>query len=202
MFIFVSIRNSQSTPTQPPPSTQWPNFESKIDQSFFFFLSSSSHLFFNNNAILNPIFFTFFKNYNPSTESNHFHCIPSMYGLLSSSLSNTFLLPLQFMHDVNWTLPQLSLRNPFNPKFIHHPPNSLMIWLAWFDDRRGLRLMIWSTWLGIDVVWWFISSNSLMIGNNRGMIWSNEERESEVRVTETQRQGDKETRREGERRNY
>ena len=30
----------------------------------------------------------------------------------------------------------------------------LMIWSAWFDDRRGLRLMIWSAWLVIGMVRW------------------------------------------------
>ena len=48
-------------------------------------------------------------------------------------------------------------RNPVKPN--HHPSNlkptdDLMIWLAWFDDRRGLRLMIWSA---IGLAWWFIS---------------------------------------------
>ena len=101
LYTFIQIKYSssnQSTPTQPPPSTQWPNFESKIDfwtqklyklspifqtPSYqitvpFSFLSSSSHLFINNNAIPNPILFTFFKNYNSGTKSNHFHCISGL----------------------------------------------------------------------------------------------------------------------------
>ena len=176
----------------------------------FFFLSSSSHLFINNNAIPNPIFFTFFKNHNLGTESNHFHyLLPHQ----TPSYSHCNLCTVQTRHRSSCRSETHSIPNPF----ITHPTrNPLMIWwfdqcglmigeafiwwfdwhgwgLAWFDDRWQWMIgVVW--WSAIGVVWWFISSSGLMIDDNRGMIWSNEEMESEVRVIETQW--------EGERRNY
>ena len=76
--------------------------------------------------------------------------------------------------------------NPIKPN--HHPPNPKriddLIGVVWWSERPSFDdLMIW--WSAIGMVWWFIGSSGLMIYGNRGMIWSNEERESEVRVTET-----------------
>ena len=191
IFIFRSIHTHPATTINPVTKlwiqnrflnsktlqtiTHFPNTNLLNHSSFFFFISSSSHLFINNNAIPNPILFTFFKNYNLGTESNHFHCIPSISGLC--------LLPHQtpsYSHCSSCTVRTGHHRNchsethsaPTQPiKPINLKPNQakssptqpethrwfdwcgLMIGEAfvwWFDDQRSA----WFDDLSAAVVWW------------------------------------------------
>ena len=102
--------------------------------------------------------------------------------------------------------PTHSIRDPVNPKSIQsqthssptqpetqssqiitHPTrNPLIIWSAWFDDRRGLCLMIWwfdwhglmiGGWRGLMIYRWQVNDDR----RQWRMIWSNDERESGVR---------------------
>ena len=89
----------------------------------------------------------------PSTPSHHHHHPTSIIKKNQPTQSET-----------------QSISNPF----ITHPTwNPLTIWSAWFDDRRGLCLMIWSAWLVIDVVQWSVAMDDrrgLMIGDQRGLM--------------------------------
>ena len=105
LYIFIQIKYSflchtatdphpQSTPTQPPPSTHPP---------------SHHHQQCNSKSK----FFHIFQELQSGHQIKSFSLHSKHLWTLSSSSSNTFLLPLQFMHSANWTLPQSKL----NPSF-------------------------------------------------------------------------------------
>ena len=171
----------------------WPNFwiqnrflNSKTLQTITHFpntnlLNHSSFFFFSF------FFITFIYQQQCNSKSNSFHIFQELQSghrikpfslhskhlwTLSFSSSNTFLLPLQFVHGANQTSPQLSQWNPFNPKHINHPPNSKPSQAKssptqpethWWFDQRGLMI-------GEAFIWWF-DRRGLMIGDNGWSAW-------------------------------
>ena len=171
------------------------NFSSILHKKSYFFYFT--YQFLQNTHISLSSLHIYLKKYSFFYNFLLFPPSPPL-SLTNSSLPTTQPPSSPPSHHHHQGKPTQSIRNPF----ITHPTrNPLLIWSAWFDDRRGLHLMIWSAWFcdrhgsmisgngwsAIDVVWWFISVSGLMIGNNGGMIWSNEERASDWNL-ETRRE--------------
>ena len=179
------------------------------------------HTYFFNYFILLQFFIipslTASLSYRPITTNDHFtpshHHHPPVTIITTQPTSSRKTNPLNSKLSQSETHSKPTKPETQSRQIITHPTrNPLMIegafvwwfdrrglvisvlwWSAWFDDRRSLMIG-GNGWSAINVVWLFIRGNGLKIGDNGGMILSNEERESEVRLTETQRQG--------ERRNY
>ena len=162
------------------------------------------HTYFFNYFILLQFFIipslTASLSHRPITTNDHFtpshHHHPPVTIITTQPTSSRKTNPLNSKLSQSETHSKPTKPETQSSQIITHPTrNPLMIEGAfvWWFDRRGLMIG-GNGWSAINVVWLFIRGNGLKIGDNGGMIWSNEERKSEVRLTETQRQG--------ERRNY